>query len=61
MTSEMILPIVANSNPFNHDLYHMGTKLGTNVIVMYANHPSEEMTYLIIVNVITGERMKVSI
>ncbi len=61
MIAEKIAPIPANSNPFHYDLYHMGTTLGTNVIVMYPNHPSEEMKYLIIVNVVTGERMRVSI
>ena len=47
-----------DSNPFNHDLYHMGTEIGKNVIVMYANHPGEQCDYLIVVNRETGERMQ---
>ena len=27
-----------NRNPFNHDAYHMGVTLGTNVTIMYAKH-----------------------
>ena len=48
-------------NPFSEDLCHMGVTLGTNVVVMYPNHPLEEMKYLIIVNTNTGERMRVTI
>ena len=49
-----------DSNPFSHDLYHMGVEIGKNVIVMYANHPGEQCDYLIVVNRETGERMQVN-
>lgn len=49
----------ANSNPFNHDQYHMGTKMGTNCVVMQENHANQECNYLIIVNTETGERIRV--
>lgn len=61
MRSEALLSQPAGENPFRYDAYHMGTRLGTNVIVMHPNHPSEEMKYMIIVNVVTGERLKVTI
>ena len=48
------------SNPFNHDLYHMGQRLGKNLIVMFKNHPDEDCPYLILVNPTTGERYKLS-
>ena len=50
-----------NSNPFNHDLFHMGTKLGTNCTIMYPNHKDEECKYLIIINTVTGERLRVAL
>lgn len=61
MIAEVRESFPANANPFHNDFYHMGTKLGTNVIIMHENHPSEVMKYLIIVNIVTGERMKVTI
>lgn len=49
----------ANSNPFNYDAYHMGQSFGTNVIIMMPNHDTEYCPYLIVVNTVTGERIKV--
>jgi len=54
-------PIPPKSNPFNHDQYHMGTKMGTNCIVMYENHDTAECNYLIIINTETGERIRVAL
>lgn len=51
--------ISAGSNPMVHDVYHMGHQLGTNIMLMYPNHPSEVCDYFIIVNTLTGERTKV--
>lgn len=45
-------------NPFRQDLFHMGTKLGSNVTILHRNFDSQEAKYLIIVNTKTGERMK---
>lgn len=50
-----------NSNPYNHDLYHMGRDIGTDLMMMFANHSSEKMEYFILVNTKTGERTKVVI
>jgi len=47
------------ANPFTEDVYHMGVKLGTNIMIMMPNHVSEVCPYLIVVNIDTGERMKV--
>lgn len=49
-------PITAGDNPFLHDAYNMGHHLGTNVVLMYANHPSEECKYFVVVEMNTGER-----
>ncbi len=46
-------------NPFLEDSYHMGTKLGENCIVMYKNFPTKECPYLIIIDTITGERIRI--
>ena len=51
--------IPANSNPFLHDAYNMGTYLGKNAVVMYPKNEKENQPYLIIVNTTTGERTKI--
>ena len=51
--------IPAKANPFNHDAFHMGTQLGSNLIIMHPNHSDAECPYIIICNTTTGERMKV--
>lgn len=48
-------------NPFQHDLYHMGTRLGTNCMVMYGKHDNKEQPYIIIVNTKTGERVQINL
>jgi hypothetical protein len=48
----------ANSNPFHHDLYHMGTRVGEKLIAMHENHPHEKCKYLIFCDEATGERFK---
>lgn len=49
----------AKENPFLHDLYHMGTQLGSNIMAMFANHSDKEMKYLILINCDTGKRIKI--
>jgi hypothetical protein len=48
----------AKSWPFHHDTYHMGTRMGKNVMAMFENHPNQECDYLIVVNMATGERVR---
>lgn len=45
-------------NPFLHDNYHMGVTIGTNVVVMMANHQDKECPYLIVCNLESGERIR---
>lgn len=47
-------------NPFRQDLTHMGTNLGTNVVTMFPHHDNTHQPYIILVDVTTGERLKVS-
>lgn len=49
----------ANSNPFLHDSFNMGTKLGKDTVVMHKNFPDQECPYLIICDVSTGKRLRV--
>jgi hypothetical protein len=49
-----------HENPFWFDAYHMGVRIGTNVMVMMPNHANARCDYFIIVNIVTGERMRVS-
>lgn len=51
-------PFPADSNPFCHDSFHMGTRMGKDLIVMHANHTEEDCKYLIFCNTKTGERFR---
>jgi hypothetical protein len=53
------MPQIEKGNPFLSDFYNMGSCLGTNVMAMYSNHPNEVAKYIIIVNMETGERVKI--
>ena len=48
-----------DNNPFNHDSYNMGQTMGTNLMLMFANHTTEECQSLILVNRQTGERVMI--
>ena len=62
MTAEPLLPnFPPNSNPFNHDAYHMGTTIGTNCTIMMSNHSDKECEYIIVNNTKTGERLKIDL
>ena len=54
-------PIPSGENPFSHDLYNMGTPVGSNLMVMYDVHDNASASYLIIVNKETGERLNIEI
>ena len=47
-------------NPFHQDLYHMGEYLGTNCAVMFPNHNKSPCPYLIVIDRLTGERIKIT-
>ena len=57
MKTEQMPPFPAGCNPFHHDLFHMGTYIGTSLCIMYASHSIGD--YIIVVNIETGERIKV--
>jgi hypothetical protein len=48
-------------NPFCQDLYHMGFYVGLNVAVMHSNHSREFCRYLIVVDLETGERLRIEL
>lgn len=58
MLVEKIDPLPAG-NPFNFDLFHMGVRLGDNVMAMMRNHQDDHCPYLIICDVQTGERLRI--
>ena len=60
ITVRTLEPFPANENPFLHDWYHMGVRLGTNIVVMMENHDNQPCPYLIVVNTETGERTELS-
>jgi len=50
---------IAPGNPFLSDLSNMGTQIGKNVTVMHWNHVTERQKWIIVVNMETGERLKI--
>lgn len=57
---EVLESFPPGSNPFHHDLYRMGMRLGTNVVAMFEKFDHQEQAYLIIVNTATGERVRLN-
>jgi hypothetical protein len=45
-------------NPFRYDAFHMGTRLGANVVAMFEKFDTEVQPYIILVNTDTGERIR---
>ena len=52
-------PFPAGANPFDHDYYNMGTKIGRDLMIMYDCHSNEETEYVILVHMPTGQRVRV--
>lgn len=48
-------------NPFHSDAVHMGTYIGKNCAVMMLNHAHQECKYIIVVDMETGERIRVDL
>lgn len=54
-------PQAKPGNPFDHDLYHMGRKIGKDHYLMYPTHANEPLQYLILVDVTTGKRTRIQV
>lgn len=54
-------PLPPNSNVFLHDHFHMGTKVGSNVMVLHHSHSTEEAKYVILVHIPTGRRIQINL
>jgi hypothetical protein len=48
-------------NPFNQDFSAMGTQLSKELYIMHYNHPQSELRGAYLVNIITGERNKLTL
>jgi hypothetical protein len=48
-------------NPFNHDFFNMGIRVGKNIMIMMGNHAHEQCKYVILVNTETGKRILVDV
>lgn len=59
MQIEEMESLPPDSWPFSHDHYHMGTTLGSNVLVLHENHADKPAQYLIICHLPTGKRIRV--
>lgn len=47
-------------NPFHQDITHMGTRLGSNVMIMHSNFDSQEAKWIHVIDTKTGERIKIN-
>jgi len=56
---EYLTPILPNSNPFDHDLFHMGKELDNAHLIMYSNFIQND--YMIIVHKESGKRIKINL
>ena len=54
-------PFPPNTNPFCHDLYHMGVDIGSNITILMPNHSNDPCPYFYIVNTDTGERLLITV
>jgi hypothetical protein len=54
-------PIPPGSNPFVFDLHNMGEQIGNGLMLMFGNHPGEPCKYLILVDIKSGERVRLQI
>jgi hypothetical protein len=52
-------PFRKNCNPMREDHFHMGFKVGTNLMVLHHSHPSEVAKYVILVHIPTGHRIQI--
>lgn len=59
ISANVLKPFPPNENPFNHDLFNMGTKMGKDLMIMHANHDTEDCKYIVLINTKTGERVKI--
>jgi len=50
----------AGVNLMHQDPFNMGQRMGTNVYLLFGQHPSEEMKYLIVVDETTGESVRLT-
>jgi hypothetical protein len=46
-------------SPMEWDMFHMGTRLGANFFVLRANFEDQVQDYIILVNPLTGARIKI--
>ena len=46
-------------NPFHQDISNMGTRLGSNVMIMHQNFDHQEAKWLTIIDTKTGERIRI--
>lgn len=57
---ETLPSIPPNSNPFHHDRWNMGQAIGEDLYMMFSNHDSQPMEFMILVDTKTGKRVKIS-
>lgn len=61
MPIENLTAFPPSSNPFLSDVYNMGETRGLDLVLMYANHGSEDCKYLILFQPSTGKRVQINL
>jgi hypothetical protein len=52
-------PFPPGANPMHEDVFHMGTELSSDVMMLHAHHPSQLGNYFILVHIPTGMRIMI--
>lgn len=58
---EEVASFPPNSNPFHHDLYHMGTQLHGPWMAMYSGSNGDELSYMYLVHTTSGRRFRLDL
>lgn len=61
VTQDNLKAFPPNSNPFNHDSFHMGQSFGKSHMLMFPNHSSEPLKYFILIDTATGKRIRFTV
>ena len=61
MQVEKIESYPPNCNPYEHDPTSIGTQVGVNVTILCNTHWDQKCNEFVIVNIETGERLKIEI
>lgn len=59
MSARIMPAIPPGTNAFRSDVYNMGTRVARNMLVMHNTFEEQDAEYIILVNEVTGERVRI--